>query len=157
MHMKQQMSDYDEMEEMATAVSLKRQMETIQRFLYMALGAVLTFLLFVLTNSPYISNQVAFLWLMLLLGPPAISLLLLISPTWRLLPLSKRLSPVMSGLSVSWLATLIFYVSSLSGYRSPLWVSILYLLFMAGYLLLILGVWYFLQRRARAADESLFP
>jgi hypothetical protein len=37
--MKQQMFDYEEVEEMATAVSLKRQMETIQRFLFMALGA----------------------------------------------------------------------------------------------------------------------
>jgi hypothetical protein len=155
--MKQQMFDYEEVEEMATAVSLKRQLETTQRFLFMAVGSALTILLFVLTDSPYISRPVAFLWLMLLLGPPAISLLLLVSPTWRLLSLSTRISPVMSGLSVSWLATLIFYVSSLSGYRSPLWVSIFYLLFMAGYLLLILGVWYFLQRRIRAVDESLFP
>lgn len=155
--MKQQMFDYEEVEEMATAVFLKRQLETIQRFLFMALGSVLTILLFVLTDSPYISRPVGFLWLMLLLGPPATSLLLLVSPTWRLLPLSKRINPVMAGLSVSWLATVIFYVSSLSGYRSPLWVSIFYLLFIAGYLLLILGVWYVLQRRIRAADESLFP
>jgi hypothetical protein len=154
--MKQQMFDYDEVEEMATAVSLQRQLESIQRFLHVALGAALTIILFVLTDSPFISRQVAFLWLILLLGPPFLSLLLLISPTWRLLPLGKRISPVMLGLAVSWLATFIFYVSSLSGSGSPLWLSVLYLLFTAGYLLGIIGFGFFLRRRA-TAGETLFP
>jgi nitrate reductase NapE component len=155
--MKQQMFDYEEVEEMATVVSLKRQMETVQRFLFMALGAALTFLLFALTDAAFIGHEGFILWLVLFLGPPAVSLLLLISPTWRRLPLGKRISPVMLGLSVSWLATFIFYVSSLSGYVAPLWLRLSYLLFTAGYLLLILGFWYVLQRRARVADESLFP
>jgi nitrate reductase NapE component len=157
MNIKQQMFDYEEDGERATAVSLKRQMETIQRFLHMALGAVLTFLLFALTDAAYIGREGFILWLVLFLGPPVVSLLLLISPTWRRLPLGKRIGPVMLGLSVSWLATFIFYASSLSGYGTPFWLRMSYLLFTAGYLLFNLGFWYFLQRRARAVDESLFP
>ncbi len=155
--MKQQMFDYgEEAEEMATAVSLRRQIETIQRLMYMALGSALTFLLFALTDAADIGRAGFILWLMLFLGPPAVSLLLLVSPTWRLLPLEKRISPVMLGLSVSWLATFIFYISSLSGYSAPLWLRMLYLLFTAGYLLGIIGFGFFLRRRAMAA-EALFP
>jgi nitrate reductase NapE component len=153
---KQQMFDYDEIEEMATAVSLKRQMETIHRSLYMALGAALTFLLFAVTDTRYIGHEGFILWLILFLGPPAVSLTLLVSPTWRLLPLNKRISPVMLGLIVSWLATFIFYVSSLSGFREPLWLRTLYLLFTGGYLLGVIGFGLFLRRRA-ANDETLFP
>ena len=155
--MKQQMSDYNEVEEMATAVSLERQMETVQRFLYLALGAALTLLLLVLDDQPYIGRGGAILCLMLLLGPPAVSLLMLGSPIWRLLPLGRRINTIVLGLGISWLAFLIFYLSSLSGFGSPFWLRLTYLLFTAVYLLLILGSWYFLQRRARAVDESLFP
>jgi nitrate reductase NapE component len=154
--MKQHMFDYEGVEEMATAVSLQRQRETIQRFLYMALGAVLTFLLFALTDATDIGREGFILWLMLLFGPTAVSLLLLVSPTWRLLPLSQRIHPVMLGLVVSWLTTFIFYISSLSGYGAPLWLRMLYLLFTAGYLLGIIGFGFFLRRRATAA-ETLFP
>jgi nitrate reductase NapE component len=154
--MKEQMFDYDEVEEMATAVALKRQMETIHRFLYMALGAALTFLLFAVTDTRYIGHEGFILWLILFLGPPAVSLTLLVSPTWRLLPLNKRIGPVMLGLAVSWLAAFIFYVSSLSGFREPLWLRTLYLLFTSSYLLGVIGFGLFLRRRA-ANDETLFP
>jgi hypothetical protein len=147
----------DEIEEMATAVSLRRQLETIQHIMHVALGSALTFLLLALTDAPYIGREGAILWLMLFLSPPAISLLLLVSPTWRLLPLSQRIHPILLGLVVSWLAAFIFYASSLSGYGGPLWLRLLYLLFTAIYLLGILGFGFFLQRRASAAAEILFP
>lgn len=155
--MKQQSFDYGEVQEMATAVSLQRQMETMQRQLYMALGAALTFLLFALTDAGDIGREGFILWLLLLLGPPTLSLLLLVSPTWRLLPLSQRLNPILLGLAVSWLAAFIFYISSISGYGAPLWLRLMYLLFTAGYLLGILGFSFFLRRRATAAAETLFP
>jgi hypothetical protein len=155
--MKQQTFDYEEVQEMALAVSLRRQMETIQRLVYMAFGAALTFLLFVLTDANSIGREGFILWLMLFLGPPAVSLLLLISPTWRLLSLSQRIHPILLGLVVSWLAAFIFYVSSLSGFGAPLWLRLLYLLFTAGYLLGIIGFGLFLRGRAIAADELLFP
>jgi hypothetical protein len=44
-------------------------METIQRFLYMVLGATLTFLLFALTDARYIGREGFILWLILFLGP----------------------------------------------------------------------------------------
>ncbi|MFO7683787.1 MAG: hypothetical protein R6X34_27470 [Chloroflexota bacterium] len=155
--MKQQTFDYGEVHEMATAVSLQRQMETIRRFMHMALGAALTFLLFALTDAHFIGREGIILWLLLLFGPPTASLLLLVSPTWRLLPLSQRLNPILLGLAISWLATFIFYASSISGFGVPLWLRMLYLLFTTGYLLGIIGFGFFLRRRATAADEALFP
>jgi hypothetical protein len=157
MRMKQQLFDYEEEREMETAVSLRGQLELIQRMMFMALGAALTFLLFVIDDQPQVGRGGGILFLMLLLAPPAVSLMMLVSPIWRLLPLGRRVNTVMLGLGISWLALLIFYLASLSGFGAPLWLRMTYLLFTAGYLLLILGFWYFLQRRARAADESLFP
>ncbi|MBE2197298.1 MAG: hypothetical protein IAE79_01730 [Anaerolinea sp.] len=155
--MKQHVFDYEEVQEMATAVSLQRQLESIQRLMHMALGAALTFLLFALSGAvDYMGREGAILWLMLLFGPPAVSLLLLISPTWRLLPLNQRINPILLGLVVSWLATFVFYISSLSRYGAPLWLRMLYLLFTVGYMFGILGFGFFLRRRATAA-ESLFP
>ena len=141
---------------MKTAVSLRQQLQFIQRVMSVALGAALTFLLFVFTDAHHIGRAGAFLWLMLLFGPPAGSFLLLISPVWRLLPLNERSNTILLGFGISWLATLIFYVSSLSGYYAPTWVRVLFLLFMAGYLLFMLGLGFFLQRYA-AHDETLFP
>ncbi len=141
---------------MKTAVSLRQQLQFIQRLMSVALGAALTFLLFVFTDANYIGRAGAFLWLMLLFAPPAGSFLLLISPVWRLLPLNERSNTILLGFGISWLATLIFYVSSLSGYYAPTWVRVLFLLFMAGYLLFMLGLGFFLQRYA-AHDETLFP
>jgi len=155
--MKEYAFDHEEVKEMATAVSLHRQLETIQRFMFMALGSVLTFLLFVLADANQIGREGAILWLMLFLGPPAISLLLLISPTWRLLPLSQRMNPILLSLVISWLAVFAFYVSSLSGYGSPLWLRMTYLLFAIGYLLGIIGFGFFLRRRVTMNDEVLFP
>ncbi len=160
--MKQHHFEYEGFEEMPMAVSLQRQLESILRLLHLALGAALTFLLFAFSGAAdYLGRAGFFLWLMLLLGPPAASFLLLISPTWRGLPLARRINPILLGFAVSWLAAFIFYISSLSGYGTPLWLRLLYLLLVGSYLLFILGLSFFLWRRVTArrvtADETLFP
>lgn len=152
--MKQQLFDQEAVQEMATAVSLQGQLETIQRMMYLALGSVLTFLLFAFSNLNQIGREGFILWLLLFLGPPAISLLLLVSPTWRLLPLDQRHSPILHGLVISWLSLFVFYISSLSG-GGPLWLRLFYLLFTAVYLLGVIGFAFFLRRRAMA--DPLFP
>ncbi|HRQ38230.1 MAG TPA: hypothetical protein PLD25_09980 [Chloroflexota bacterium] len=155
--MKQHLFDHEELLESATAVSLQRQLESILRILYLALGAALTFLLFAFSDATdYLGREGFFLWFMLFLGPPAVSFLLLISPTWRLLPLRRRINPILLGFWISWLAAFIFYISALSGYGTPLWLRLLYLLLVGGYLCFILGLSFFLWRRV-TTDETLFP
>lgn len=154
--MKQHTLDYGEVSEMKTAVSLHHQLQHIQRVLFMALGAALTFLLFALANADQIGSFGFFLWLMLLFGPSATSFLLLISPVWRLLALKERSNTILLGFGVSWLALLIFYVASLRGGYWPTWVRVTYWLFLAGYLLFMLGLGFAMQRRS-ANDETLFP
>lgn len=154
--MKQRLFDDEEVEKMVTVVSLQRQIETVHRFLYMAFGATLTFLLFALTDLTGIGREGFILFLLLFLGPPTVSLLLLISATWRLLPLNQRINSIMLGLAISWLATFVFYISSLSGYGTPMWLRMLYLLFTVSYLLGIIGFSFFLRHR-NMADETLFP
>ncbi len=155
--MKQHLFDNEELLESATAVSLQRQLESILRILYLALGAALTFLLFAFSGAAdYLGRTGFFLWLMLFLGPTAVSFLLLISPTWRRLPLARRINPILLGLSVSWLAAVTFYISWLGDYGIPLWLRLVCLLMVGSYLCFILGLSFFLWRRV-TTNETLFP
>lgn len=155
--MKQHHFEYGGLQETAVGVSLQRQLESILRLMYLALGAALTFLLFAFSGAAdYLGRAGFFLWLMLLLGPTAVSFLLLISPTWRRLPLARRITSILLGLSVSWLAAFTFYISWLGNSGTPLWLRQVCLLLVGGYLFFVLGLSFILWRRV-TADETLFP
>jgi hypothetical protein len=155
MNIKQQLFTHDDRDrhEEKTAVSLQQQLNLIGHIQSATFGAALTFLLFTLRNQTLTGHEVFVLWLFLLVAPPAISATLLISPVWRLLPLARRINAIVGGFGVSWLAVLIFYIAM----PGSVLLSFLYLLFMAGYMAVIIGLWFFLQRRATVADEPLFP
>ena len=157
--MKQEMMfpDYPETTENATVTV--SSLQKWQTFLWMGLGAVLTYAILG-SSSPdnlFDSFSTVFLWLMLLLAPATGGIVILKFPFWQTLPLSRRKEVVLYsfGLSLLTLSTAILFGIQLHRYEPEFWLTTTAVTLMYG--AFILWLYFRLSRQAVAEKGDLFP
>ena len=123
---------------------LEKELQTWNRFMYMALGAVIA----LVASSPNDFSLVGMVWFLLQIAVTPPGFLLLFGKRWKGLPLTKeRINTVFGYLAASWLLLLI---------PGILGAGPLFFLLLIGYLIFLILLYIRIQKKPSDSDE-MFP
>lgn len=150
---------------------LQHQLELWKRWLYVCIGASVTFLATTIADIPnFDSNATSFyhveasvggmgyfpgwfgVWLLLQVAITPLGFLLLFAKGWQGLPISTRLKTAYGFLLTAWVAFLAFGIRA-TGFDAPELLG--YLVFLLGIVLSVSYLW--LKRAYLTPSEELFP
>jgi asparagine N-glycosylation enzyme membrane subunit Stt3 len=123
---------------------LEKEMQIWNRFMYMSLGAAIA----MVASSPNDFSFVGIVWLLLQIAVTPPGFFLLFGKRWKALPLTReRINTIFGYLVASWLLLLI---------PGILGADPLYFIFVIGYLIFLVVLYFRIQKRPSDSDE-MFP
>ena len=121
---------------------LEKELQTWNRFMYMALGAAIA----LVASSPNDFALTGIVWLLLQIAITPLGFLLLLGKRWKSLPLTPERMTIGFGYLAA--SLILFLLPGILGATDPL-----YFLFLVGYLILLVVLYFRRQKKPSDSDE----